>query len=74
VRDTVAAEANDLPAVLAVIGWLDSIAQETSRVAGMHELQIVAIQESFFGRSREQIAIATRPYAARIVDAITAAG
>lgn len=71
-RDTIAAEANGLPAVLAVIGWLDSIAQETRRVAGMREVPIVAIEQSFFGRSREEITGATRAYASRIVDSITA--
>lgn len=60
-----------MPAVLAVIGWLDSIARETRRTAGMDGLPIVSVQESFHGRSREEIASATRPVAPAIIDAVT---
>jgi hypothetical protein len=68
----IAAEVNGVPAAVAVIGWLDSIAQETRRIAGTHEMPIVAIERSFFGRSREEIARATEPYAPQIVDSIVA--
>lgn len=68
----IAAEANGVPAAVAVIGWLESIAQETRRVAGVGEMPIVAIEQSFFGRSRQEIADATEPYAPRIINSITA--
>ena len=73
-RDIVAAETAGVPAALAVIGWLDSIAVETRRVSGMADLPVIAIQETFFGRSRKEIANATRGYAPQIVGSVTAPG
>lgn len=61
-----------MPTTLAVIGWLDGMAEETKCTAGMKELPTTPIGKSFFGLTREQIAESVREVAPAVVDGITA--
>jgi hypothetical protein len=72
VRDLMAVESQGVPAVLAVIGWLTSIAEETKNTGGMSEVAIVPIERSFFGLSREEIADAVRPFGPPVAAALVA--
>ena len=67
-----AAEAKGVPTAVAVIGWLDGMAEQTKRTAGMAALPTVPIGKSFFGLAREQIAAATVEVAPAVVDGISA--
>lgn len=60
-----------MPTTVAVIGWLDGMAEETKRSAGMADLPTVPIAKSFFGLTREQIAEATRDAAPAVVAGIS---
>ena len=62
-----------MPTAVAVIGWLDGMAEQTKCTAGMAALPTVPIGKSFFGLQREQIAEATREAAPAVVDGITGA-
>ena len=66
-----AAEARGVPTSVAVIGWLDGMAEETKRSAGMGGLPTTPIGKSFFGLTREQIAAATADVAPAVVDGIS---
>lgn len=66
-----AAEARGVPTSVAVIGWLDGMAEETKRSAGMGGLPTTPIGKSFFGLTREQIAAATVDAAPAVVDGIS---
>jgi hypothetical protein len=66
-----AAEARGVPTTLAVIGWLDGMAEETKRSAGMEQLPTTPIGKSFFGLTREQIAAAVVEVAPAVVDGIS---
>ena len=66
-----AAEIRGVPTTLAVIGWLDGMAEETKRTAGMDELPTTPIGKSFFGLTRTQIAEAVREVAPAVVDGIS---
>lgn len=66
-----AAEARGVPTTVAVIGWLDGMAEETKRTAGMAELPTTPIGKSFFGLSRAEIAAATGEAAPAVVDGIS---
>lgn len=61
-----------MPTTVAVIGWLDGMAEETKRSAGMERLPTTPIGKSFFGLGRAEIAEAVRDVAPAVVDGITA--
>lgn len=62
-----------MPTAVAVIGWLDGMAEETKRTAGMETLPTIPIGKSFFGLTREQIAAAMADAAPAVVDGLTGA-
>ena len=66
-----AAEARGIPTTVAVIGWLDGMAEQTKCTAGMAALPTTPIGKSFFGLTREQIAAATGEAAPAVVDGIS---
>lgn len=66
-----AAEARGVPTTVAVIGWLDGMAEETKRSAGMAALPTTPIGKSFFGLTRDQIAVAVTEVAPAVVDGIS---
>lgn len=61
-----------MPTTVAVIGWLDGMAEETKRSAGMEQLPVTPIGKSFFGLSRRQISDAVSEVAPAVVDGISA--
>ena len=60
-----------MPTTVAVIGWLDGMAEETKRTAGLEQLPTTPIGKSFFGLTRVQIAEAVREVAPAVVDGIS---
>jgi hypothetical protein len=60
-----------VPTAVAVIGWLDGMAEETKCTAGMSALPTIPIGKSFFGLTRAQIADAMAEAAPAVVDGLT---
>ena len=60
-----------MPTTGAVIGWLDGMAEETKRTAGLEQLPTTPIGKSFFGLTRDQIAVAVTEVAPAVVDGIS---
>ena len=55
-RDAIAAEKRGVPCALVLNGALESIVDETARVVCMPDVPVVGVEQSLFGRTREEIA------------------